>query len=417
MTDNKIPFEKSFASHEKAKYWSDKNELKPENIRLQTHNKYLFNCDKCNHEFEKQISEISLNNGWCSFCANRKLCINNNCNICFEKSFDSHEKSDYWSNKNKVRPRNIFKNTHDTFIFNCKICNHEFQTSPKIINMGCWCNYCANKELCNSNNCNICFEKSFASHEKSEYWSNKNNIKPRNIFKNSNSKQWFDCKKCNHIFEINLNNIASNDRWCPYCANKKLCESEVCIACFEKSFASNEKVKYWKITNNINPRNLFKRTDKKFDFICNLCNLTYTASLSNVTAGYWCNCVKNKTEQKLYNEIVKVYSNLIKQYKIEWCKNITYLPFDFCILEHKIIIELDGQQHFKQVSNWSSPEEQFKNDKYKEKCANNNGYSIVRILQEDVFNDKYDWKPELINNIEKIKKNNINQNIYMCKNN
>jgi len=33
MTDNKIPFEKSFASHEKAKYWSDKNELKPENIK------------------------------------------------------------------------------------------------------------------------------------------------------------------------------------------------------------------------------------------------------------------------------------------------------------------------------------------------------------------------------------------------
>jgi hypothetical protein len=32
MTDSKIPHEKSFASHEKAKYWSSKNKLKPNNI-------------------------------------------------------------------------------------------------------------------------------------------------------------------------------------------------------------------------------------------------------------------------------------------------------------------------------------------------------------------------------------------------
>ena len=93
------------------------------------------------------------------------------------------------------------------------------------------------------------------------------------------------------------------------------------------------------------------------------------------------------------------------------------MAYDYCIEEYKIIIELDGKQHFEQVSNWSSPEEQFENDKYKEKCANDNGYSIIRLLQEDVFNDKYDWKTELINNIEKIKTDNIIQNIYMCKNN
>ena len=111
---------------------------------------------------------------------------------------------------------------------------------------------------------------------------------------------------------------------------------------------------------------------------------------------------------------------IIRQLKKNWCKNNNtnkYLPFDFCIEEYKIIIELDGIQHFEQVSNWSSPEEQLKNDKYKEQCANENGHSIIRILQEDVFNDKYDWKNELINNIEKIKTDNIIQNIYMCKNN
>ena len=32
-----IPFEKSFASHEKAKYWSDKNEIKPEEVFKNSH--------------------------------------------------------------------------------------------------------------------------------------------------------------------------------------------------------------------------------------------------------------------------------------------------------------------------------------------------------------------------------------------
>ena len=37
------------------------------------------------------------------------------------------------------------------------------------------------------------------------------------------------------------------------------------------------------------------------------------------------------------------------------------------------------------------------------KCANDNGYSVIRLLQEDVFYDTYDWLEELRDNIEKIK--------------
>ena len=135
--------------------------------------------------------------------------------------------------------------------------------------------------------------------------------------------------------------------------------------------------------------------------------------------GCGCPYCVNKTEFILYEYIQKKYE-ITKQFKKDWCKNNNtnkYLPFDFCIENFKIIIELDGRQHFEQVMNWKTPEEQLDNDKYKQKCANENGYSIIRLLQEDVFNDKYDWKTELVNNIEKIKTDNIIQNIYMCKNN
>ena len=50
-------------------------------------------------------------------------------------------------------------------------------------------------------------------------------------------------------------------------------------------------------------------------------------------------------------------------------------------------------------------------------CANNNGFSIIWILQEDVFYDTYNWLDELKESIEKIKNENTIQNIFLCKNN
>jgi hypothetical protein len=51
------------------------------------------------------------------------------------------------------------------------------------------------------------------------------------------------------------------------------------------------------------------------------------------------------------------------------------------------------------------------------KCANENSFSVIRIIQEDIFKNKYEWLNELCENIEKISNEKIVQNIYMCKNN
>lgn len=138
---------------------------------------------------------------------------------------------------------------------------------------------------------------------------------------------------------------------------------------------------------------------------------------NNHLNGANCPICLNKTEQKLYAAVKPLYPTLITQFKQDWCKKTRYLPFDFCIPEHNILIELDGRQHFIQVSNWNSPEETHENDLFKEKCANDNGYSVIRILQEDVFGDKYDWLSKLQTEIENIiKEYTIIHNIYICNN-
>ena len=48
------------------------------------------------------------------------------------------------------------------------------------------------------------YERSFASSNKSKYWSDKNELTPREVSISNGNKFWFDCNKCPHSFEISL---------------------------------------------------------------------------------------------------------------------------------------------------------------------------------------------------------------------
>ena len=411
-------FNKSFASYEKSVFWSSKNDCQPRDVFKSIATKYIFDCNKCKHEFEQSLREISSGCG-CPYCAvpSKKLCDSSDCQLCFNKSFASHEKSVFWSSKNECQPRNVFKTVATKYIFDCIQCKHVFEQSLRETLSGCWCPYCAipSKILCDSIGCQLCFNKSFASHEKSVFWSSKNECQPRYVFKSSDNKYLFDCVECNHEFEKSLSSVSAG-RWCPYCSNQRLCNSIGCQLCFNKSFASIEKAKFWSNKNECQPRDVFKSSAKKYWFDCNKCKNEFSIALCGVTRGRWCSFCINKTETKLYEIMKQIYPLLITQFKQDWCMKKSYLPYDFCIPEYKIIIELDGPQHFQQVANWSSPEEQFENDKYKEECANQNGYSVIRLLQEDVFYDTYDWVKELCEAIEEIKSSEGITNVYLCKN-
>ena len=182
--------------------------------------------------------------------------------------FSEHPKSKFWSDKNGKKPNDVALNSHKKFWFDCE-CGHKFESSLLNINQANnWCPYCSNppQKLCDNNNCKSCFNKSFASHEKSIYWSNENELNPRQIFKGADRKKYkFNCDKCPHNFEIILKSITTKSNWCSYCSHQKLCEDNNCTMCFNNSFASVERSKQLN-DKNINPRMLFKSTNKKFKF-------------------------------------------------------------------------------------------------------------------------------------------------------
>ena len=410
----KICYNRSFASHERSPNWSEKNELTPRQVFKNSNLKYWFKC-QCRHEFEIILGNITSNNQFCPYCAHIKLCDNNNCQSCYEKSFASHERNKNWSEKNELTPRQIFKGSNSKYWFKCE-CQHEFEIRPNdITTRNRFCPYCGHIKLCDNNNCQTCYEKSFASSEKRKNWSEKNKLTPRQVFKSSTFKHWFKCE-CTHEFEITLNNITNCNKFCPYCAHQLLCDNNNCQSCYEKSFASSERSPNWnERKNKLTPRQVFKSSGSKYWFICK-CRHEFEMGLNSITNGNsWCPKCVNKTEQFLHNCLLEYFqpSEIRIHTNFEWCKNDKtdkFLPFDFVIDHLKIIIELDGEQHFSQVSNWKSPEENLKRDKYKMDCANKNGYSIIRLLQEDVYKNDSNWQDQLI---ELLVKHNEPKNFFI----
>jgi hypothetical protein len=130
------------------------------------------------------------------------------------------------------------------------------------------------------------------------------------------------------------------------------------------------------------------------------------------------NVIINKTEAKLYHIMLKYYE-IKRQFRPTWSvnpKTNRCLPFDYVIENAKIIIELDGDQHFIQVRNWQDPNVTRATDVFKTKLANLQGYSVIRLLQRDVWMDKNNWLTKLHNGIKSIQTSADTKNIFIsCK--
>jgi hypothetical protein len=228
----------SFFSFEKSHCWSSQNTDHPRLVPLKSGKQYLFECDKldCRHTFSSKLLNVVTGGTWCSYCSGLNICGNKDCKKCFDKSFASTEQSKYWDfEKNKdengisISPLNVTKSSNKNYFLICdKGCGHSYSVKlNNVTNLNRKCSYCANKILCENNDCKTCFDKSFASHEMSKYWddernkdANGNNILPRQVFKNSGSKYNFKCSnnECkNTINNICLNDIKYDSRECDEC--------------------------------------------------------------------------------------------------------------------------------------------------------------------------------------------------------
>lgn len=398
----------SFASHEKAKFWSNKNDLSPTTVTRKHSKKCWFDCPNCLHSFEQEprvvcLPDKSKGKRWCPYCANQKKCVDEDCEHCHDTSFASVGTDLVWSDKNTLRERDVSAASHKKYWFECHKCGHDFEMVLHAISIQRQgCPFCVGQKRCLEDSCEMCFKRSFASHDFSKFWSKENTKTPREVAIRSSKKCLFDCGSCGHTFSMSPDYIGAGQR-CPFCACQRLCESEDCKMCFKGSFAAFPQSSFWSSKNERAPRQVRKGSGKKYKFRCEKKHL-FETSPKNVRAGRWCPLCKSKTEAKVFSWLLSVTPLVVHQARFPWCVNPQTgkaLPFDICVAD-KFIIEIDGRQHFEQVSNWTPPEETQERDKLKEELAEDHGFKILRLSQQDVWEDSVDWKSQIKEFIKEI---------------
>ena len=390
--------------------WHDKNKLKPCQVPIGSGKKFWLKCDndKCLHSFDIVMYDVTRTDekqSWCPYCSVpcKKLCGDDKCDQCFQKSAASHPNPkvlQFWDyDKNKLKPNQVPKAGSKKVWFKCDKCPHSFDIIMPSVSRGVWCRFCAGKDLCGDEDCLICTPKSAACIPQAvKCWDHsKNKLKPHEVPKFSNKKVWFKCDTCPHSFDMMMTGV-SNGGWCRFCAHQDRCGDISCKFCNEHSAAGIPRVlECWDYDKNkLKPHEVAKFAKEKFWFKGDTCEHSFDMCTGSIFNGNWCRHCKNKTEAKAYAMLIAEYgeANVVKEFKAEWNRNPDnekhcHLPFDFCV--GNLMLEIDGRQHFEPVAYWESdPADIQKRDRLKEDLAIANGYSVYRVLQEDVWNDKID---------------------------
>jgi very-short-patch-repair endonuclease len=100
-------------------------------------------------------------------------------------------------------------------------------------------------------------------------------------------------------------------------------------------------------------------------------------------------------ERKIYNYLQRNNIEFVWQKSFENCRNLHILFFDFYLPEYKLLIEFDGQQHYK-MSNFSKSieinkqkfEQVRKNDAIKTKYCKDNNIKLLRLNNNDLINSE-----------------------------
>lgn len=320
----------------------------------------------------------------------------------------------YWSSKNNIDPFLIPKGTRKKFYMRCQDTDYhpDYLITMNNFLTGARCPYCARKILH--------FRDSFGywcatniENFMEDYWSDKNTDDPFTLAINSKKKIWIKCNNTNYHedYQTSCFNFYKGKR-CPYCSSKKIHYKD------SLGYRYPISLKYWDWENNKkSPYEIAMKSNKKVNFTCPKHGHFFISPCDFVESIY--HCPKCALENKTSSLELKV-QNYLKEKNIKYLteydctvkpinpKTNKILPYDNQLIDYKIIIEVNGSQHYHFNIKWygESYEERIANyeyslwkDEYKKQFAQNRGY-VYLVLPYYVFDDKDTYK-KIINNIIK----------------
>jgi len=362
------------------------------------------NCEKkCEHIYRALISNRThkrIPTG-CPFCDGRKVCV---CNSFAEKQ---PELAKTWGENGDLKPWQIAEKSGKMIQWKCDkhlTCNRDHVWSaPPYSRIDHGCPYCFNNK--------VCFCNSFESKqpELSKEWGDNGDLKPSEISEKSGKMIRWKCNTslCNH--HIWMNSPASrvtNKSGCPFCSGRYNCEC-YCLASEHPELLNTEWDESKNDEEGLDIFALAPGSERYAWWKCCDCQFSWYAIIANRTRfGRGCpKCSSSKMEKSMRNVLNRMIEakDLIIGFDCERRLFPTKLFADFYITtnnDEKIIVEMDGQQHFVPVAFGSgsrTKQEMFaevqKNDqRKKEWCEKNN----IRLLRISYLVDPEHYETELL---------------------
>jgi len=182
------------------------------------------------------------------------------------------------------------------------------------------------------------------------------------------------CPKHGSFFQIAINHVNGQASGCPKCVRKS----------YSDHLIDFNKIHFDKFTYN---EKTFVNVDTKMEIICPE-HGSFWQLPSNHKSGAGCSrCSQSKGELKIYNFLKKYKVNFFSEYRFKDCRYKNSLPFDFYLHDLNMLIEYDGEQHFKPVNHFGG-EDEFKlrrlKDDIKTKFAIKNNISLIRLSYLDL---------------------------------
>ena len=239
------------------KEWDGKKNIEVDinKITYGVQRKFWWICKKNkSHSWQASANNRTTKGSGCPFCSNQRVHKENNLKYLYPKVANE------WDIKknNDLKPENIKAKTQMKYWWRCKY-GHSWKTQVYLRTIKKTnCPYCVNQKVSDTNNLAFQFPKI-----SKEFDLKKNKYKsPSSIISKSNKKYWWICKK-NHSYLTSPGGRIQG-RGCPYCAGKKVDQSNS----LRKRFPNISKEWNYKKNGMLQPDKVTAGSKKSIWWIC-----------------------------------------------------------------------------------------------------------------------------------------------------